>query len=219
MQKKKVAIIVSLSLVGSLLLAVLIPFGVLGIRSGIVDNSYSYLIEEKKITPKRIGGIPLVKQHISCGYAIIEMLSSYYGNKVSEDELYEKNNQSVVTSTTSGFVQEINKTIQGVAYHAKDYLQNDELLLTINASLLRDKPVAVEWAAKLNDEWTLHWSIVTGMDLQRIYIHNPYGYEEEIGYDEFISRTTFRAFEHMDLGYQFGFAFGLFSKNTIIVAD
>lgn len=215
-KKKKIALIISLSFVGSLALAVAIPFSIYGIRSAVIDNSYSYLLKEHKLTDKKID-VPLVKQDISCGYAIIEMLSTYYGNTVTEEELSDKNNGGISTATTGGFVKEINRTIEIVNYSSKEYLKNDALLLTINKSLLSDKPVAVEWAARLDNEWTLHWSIVTGMDQEHVYINNPYGYKEEITYDEFISRTTFKAFKNMHLGYQFGFAFGLFSKNTIIV--
>ena len=217
-KKKKIALIVSGAIIGALILAVTIPFTIFGIRSAVIDNAYSYLFEENKITTKKIEEVPLVKQDISCGYAIIEMLSTYYGNPVSEEDLYNKNNRSVSTSTTSGFVKEINSTIENANYVSKEYLKNDELLLNINQSLINDKPVAVEWAAKLDNEWTLHWSLVSGMDQDKIYINNPYGYKEEITYDEFISRTTFKAFTNMHLGYQFGFAFGLFSKNTIIVS-
>ena len=216
-KKKKIILITSISVASALTLAVAIPFTIYGIRSASIDNSYVYLLKDNKITNKTID-VPLVKQDISCGYAIIEMLSSYYGNTVTEKDLYDKNKGSISTSTTSGFVKEINRTINNANYFSKEYLKNDSLLLTINKSLLNDKPVAVEWAAKLNDEWTLHWSIVTGMDQEHVYVNNPYGYKEEISYDEFISRTTFKAFKNMHLGYQFGFAFGLFSKNTIIVS-
>ena len=194
-------------------MAVAIPFTVYGVRSANIDNSYTYL----KIKNKKID-VPLVKQDISCGYAIIEMLSSFYGKTVTEKELYDKNGGGVSTATTDGFVKEINNTIAGANHVSEQYLKNDQLLLTINESLLKDKQVAVEWAAKLQEEWTLHWSIVTDMDQERVYINNPYGYREEISYDEFISRTTFKAFTNMHKGYQFGFAFGLFSKNTIIVS-
>ena len=216
-KKKKIVLIISLSFVGLLVLAVLIPFAILDIRSAYIDNNYQYVLMDNKITSKKIE-VPLVKQDISCGYAIIDILSTYYGNRVSEKELYDKNNEGISTATTSGFVKEINQTIANADYVAKEYVKNDELLLTINKSLIKDKPVAVEWAAKLDNEWTLHWSVVTGMDQEKVYINNPYGYKEEISYDEFISRTTFKAFKNMHIGYQFGFAFGLFSKNTIIVA-
>lgn len=214
-RKKKIILIICLSFVGALVLAVAIPFIVLGVRSSVMDNSYSYLLKENKITEKKLE-VPLVKQDISCGYAIIEMMSTYYGKTVTEEELYAKNNEGISTATTDGFVKEINRTIENAHYTSGQYLKNDKMLLTINESLLKDKPVAVEWAAKLDNEWTLHWSVVTGMDQEKIYVNNPYGYKEEITYDEFISRTTFKAFKNMHIGYQFGFAFGLFSKNTII---
>lgn len=216
-KKKKIILIISLSFVALLTLGVAIPFSIYGIRSAVIDNSYSYLLKEGKLIDKKID-VPLVKQDISCGYAIIEMLSTFYGNTVTEEQLSDKNKGAISTSTTSGFVKEINRTIENANYVAKEYLKNDNLLLIINKSLLNDKPVAVEWAAKFDDEWTLHWSIVTGMDQEHIYINNPYGYKEEISFEEFISRTTFKAFKNMHLGYHFGFAFGLFSKNTIIVS-
>lgn len=218
MKKKKLALIITSAILGSLVLAVAIPFSILGIKSAVIDNSYKYLFKENKLIDKKIEDVPLVIQDISCGYAIIKMLSSYYGKTVTEEELFNKNNESISTATTSGFVKEINRTIEGANYTSKEYLKNDQLLLTINKSLVNDKPVAVEWAAKLDNEWTLHWSIVTGMDQEKVYVNNPYGYKEEITYEEFISRTTFKAFKNMHIGYQFGFAFGLFSKNTIITS-
>ena len=54
MGKRKVGIIIASSITAALGLAVAIPFSVLGIRSGIMDNDYSYLIKENKITTKRL---------------------------------------------------------------------------------------------------------------------------------------------------------------------
>ena len=87
-----------------------------------------------KITSKKLD-VPLIKQDISCGYAIIEMMSDYYGNKVTEKELYEKNNNGISTSTTNGFVKEINDTIKGKNYNSLSYAKNDELLLAINLAI------------------------------------------------------------------------------------
>ena len=200
------------------MLALVTPFIILGIRSNKINNDYKYLLNEDKLEVVKIDDVPLIKQDISCGYAIIDMLSSFYGARVSEKELYNKNDGRITTSSTKGFVSEINKVLNKNCY-AKKYLKNDELLLAINNSLAKGNPVAIEWAAKLDGEWTLHWSVITGMDKELIYVNNPYGYKEELTYDEFISRTTFKAFDHMPIGYQFGFAFGLFTKNTIIVIE
>ena len=91
--------------------------------------------------------------------------------------------------------------------------------MMINDSLKKNRPVAVEFAAKFEDEWTLHWSIVTGMDKDKIYLNNPYGYKEEISYSEFIGRTTFQSFENMPIFFHFGFAFGLFRKVELHIDD
>ena len=216
-RKKKIFILSAAGVASALVLGTAIPFTVYGIRSSLIENDYTYLLNEHKIADVQIEGVPLVKQEVSCGYAIIEMLSGYYGDPVTEEELFSRNGKRVTTATTKGFVVEIKKTIPNVEYSSKQYLKNDELLLSINESLLEGKPVAVEWAAKLEDEWTLHWSIVTGMNQNAITIHNPYGYIEEITYQEFISRTTFKTFENMPVGYHFGFAYAFFGKNTVIL--
>ena len=70
---------------------------------------------------------------------------------------------------------------------------------------------------KNDGEWTLHYSLVTGMDIpnDKITVANPYGYIEEISVGEFLQRTSFEAYEKMPLFLKFGFAFGFFEKNTV----
>ena len=215
---KKIILKCLLIFLGLTVLALVIPFIILAINSKKINNDYSYLLTDNKLVDVKIENVPLVKQEISCGYAIIDMLSSYYGKRVTEEKLYKNNNERITTSSINGFVSEINKVLNKKCSSNK-YLKNDELLLAINASLIKGNPVAICWAAKLDEEWTLHWSIVTGMDKEIIYINNPYGYKEELSYEEFISRMTFNAFTNMPIGYKFGFAYGLFTKNTIIVIE
>ena len=88
---KKIITIISI-IVTALVLAVLIPFVILSVRTENLNTDYSYLKEDNEYsTNVEVEGIELVTQHISCGYACIEMLSTYYGNKISEDELDAKN--------------------------------------------------------------------------------------------------------------------------------
>ena len=103
----------------------------------------------------------------------------------------------------------------------KSYLKNDDFLKEIYNSLENNNPVVIEWAALYEDEWTLHFSVVTGLDLSNdlVTIYNPYGYIENIGVDEFISRTSFKAYSNMPLFLKFGFAFGAFKKNTCFYAE
>ena len=222
MKKKSKIILISSIIITSLSLAVLIPFIILGIRTSSIKNDYSYLSEDEHYSLKiEDTGIDLVTQKISCGYATIEMMSTYYGNKVSEEELSTRNNGQITTASSDGFLKEINKSISTKTFVKKSYLKNDALLKTIHDSLSNNNPVAIEWAAKYEGEWTLHFSLITGIDIggDNITIYNPYGYIETIVIKDFISRSTFEAYQQMPLFLNFGFAFGAFEKNTIFFAQ
>ena len=217
-KKTKIIIITSVSsFVLALTLATAIPFTVLAVKTNNLKSDYTYLKEDTKYKEKvEVVGLELVKQHVSCGYASIEMISSYYGNKVTEDDL-DSRNGAISTSSTNGFLKEINKSIPSKTFVKCTYLKHDALLKEIHDSLKSNNPVAIEWAAKYENEWTLHFSVVSGLDLanDNVTIYNPYGYIENVNVDEFINRTTFKAYKNMPLFLNFGFAFGAFDKNAI----
>lgn len=201
-------------------LAVTIPFTVLGIRASGLNADYAYLKNGVTYQAKaEVTGLELVKQHVSCGYASIEMVSTYYGHPVTEDEL-DARNGAISTSATDGFFNEINKPIPSKSFIKRTYLKNDALLMEIHGSLKRNNPVVIEWAARYENEWTLHFSVVTGLDLagDDVTVYNPYGYVENITVGEFLDRTSFNAYENMPLFLSFGFAFGAFDKNTVFYA-
>ena len=220
MKKKKLIIIICASLVGTLTLGVGVPFMVLGIRTASLKNDYEYLINDPNYYERVSTNISLKKQDISCGYATIEMMSEYYGDKVEEIELAKRNHGNITTSSSNGFLKEINKTITSKTFIKRSYLKNDELLKEIYASLKNENPVAIEWAAQYEGEWTLHFSVVTAIDFpcDDITIYNPYGYTEDLSLKEFIDRTSFKAYKNMPLFLGFGFAYGAFEKNAIFYA-
>ena len=215
---KKRFIIIPLAVVASLSLAVAVPFIVLAARSNGINVDYQYLKDDTTYSSKEeVGVVELVTQEISCGYATIEMMSSYYGNKVSEEELSDKNGGGISTSSSNGFLNELNQSVPSHTFIKHSYLRNDDLLKEIHTSLAKNHPVAIEWAALYENEWTLHFSLVTAIDLSHdnVTIYNPYGYIENINVDNFINRTTFNAYDNIPLFLNFGFAFGAFEKNTI----
>ena len=217
-KKKKIVLGITIGVSSALVLAVLIPFVILGIRTASLKKSYAYLKDDPVYSEKQeVAGIELVKQEISCGYATIEMMSTFYGNKISEKELSDKNNGSITTSSSDGFLKELRKSIPEQKFVKHSYLDNDVLLKEISIALSDNRPVALEWAAKYESEWTLHFSLVTSVDINNdiVTIYNPYGYIENITVDEFISRTSFEAYKNIPLFLNFGFAFGAFEKNTI----
>ena len=220
--KKKTKIILAIvsGLVATLGLSVAIPFAILGIKTSNLNVDYSYLKEDANYKDKvEIIGIDLVTQHVSCGYASIEMISKYYGTPVTEDEL-DARNGAISTSSTNGFLKEINKSIPSKTFVKRTYLKHDKLLKEIHDSLKNNNPVAIEWAAKYENAWTLHFSVVSGLDLENdiVTVYNPYGYIENVTTEDFINRTTFSAYKNMPLFLGFGFAFGAFDKNTVFYA-
>lgn len=202
-------------------LALAIPFTILGIRTSQIDKDWSSLKSDPTYINKvESGDINLVTQHVSCGYATIEMMSEYYGNKISEDELKEKNHGSISTSSTDGFYKELKSSIKTQSFVKKTYLNNTSYLKEIHQSLKNNHPVAIEWAAQYEGEWTLHFSIVTSIDIanERVIVYNPYGSIENISIDTFLLRTTFKAYKNIPLFLNFGFAFGAFDKNALFHA-
>ena len=217
-KKKKIILGITLGVSAALVLAVLIPFMILGIRTASIKKSYAYLKEDPIYSQKQeVTGVELVKQEISCGYATIEMMSTYYGSKISEKELSDKNKGAISTSSSDGFLKELRKSIPNEKFVKHSYLENDVLLKEISIALSDNRPVALEWAAKYENEWTLHFSLVTSIDIKNdnVTVYNPYGYIENITIDEFVSRTSFEAYKNIPLFLNFGFAFGAFEKNTI----
>ena len=216
-KKLKVTIIVVSALVGALALIAGTPLIVDAVKTNNLEADYSYLRNDANYKDKvEVTGLELVTQHVSCGYASIEMISGFYGDKVTEDDL-DARNSAVSTQTSQGFLEEINKSIPGHNFVKRSYLRNDALLKEVHDAIKNNKPVALEWAAKYEEEWTLHFSVVTAIDLgnDKVTIYNPYGYIENIGVKEFVDRTSFKAYKGMPLFYNYAFAFGLFDKNTI----
>ena len=216
-KKTKVTIIVVSALVGALVLTAGIPLIVDAVKTNNLEADYSYLKNDDNYKDKvEVTGLELVTQHVSCGYASIEMISSFYGDKVTEDDL-DARNSAVSTQTSQGFLEEINKSIPNHNFVKRSYLKHDVLLKEVHDALKDNKPVALEWAAKYENEWTLHFSVVSAIDLgnDKVTIYNPYGYIENIEVKEFVDRTSFKAYSNMPLFYNYAFAFGLFDKNTI----
>ena len=219
-KKTKVTIIVVSALVGALVLTASIPLIVDAVKTNNLEADYSYLRNDANYKDKvEVTGLELVTQHVSCGYASIEMISGFYGNKVTEDDL-DARNSAVSTQTSQGFLEEINKSIPNHNFVKRSYLKHDVLLKEVHDAIKDNKPVALEWAAKYENEWTLHFSVVSAIDLgnDKVTIYNPYGYIENIEVKEFVDRTSFKAYNNMPLFYNYAFAFGLFDKNTIFYA-
>lgn len=217
MKKSKLILILLSVFVAAIAVAVLVAAVRLRIRANSIQDDYSAVFTaEKYKVPVYVEGVEVIRQDISCGYAVIEMFSSWDGGDITEEKLYEAYGK-VVTSTGQAFCNEMNR--QFPAYHTmmRKWLKNTELIDLLYENLSAGVPVPFEWAALYGDEWTLHYSLAVGIDIPNntIRVANPYGYYEDLSVEEFLSRTTFEAYENMPLFLKLGFAFGIFEKNAI----
>ena len=218
-KKKKILII---AIVTVLLIPVILTasgFAILKYKEKRTDDDFSeYIDSDKYSEPVYVDGIEVITQDVSCGYAVLEMFSAWNGGDLTEEKLYEEYGR-VVTSTGEAFCDEMNKQFPDYTTVMYKYLKNTELIDLTYDSLSEGMPVPVEWAAKKDEEWTLHYSLVTGMDIPNdtVTVANPYGYLENVSVDEFISRTRFDAYENMPLFLRMGFVFGVFEKNSIFI--
>ena len=161
--------------------------------ANILDDISGIYSNEKYQKPLLIENLDPIKQDVSCGYAVIEMFAKWAGkSNITEKSLYDSYG-SVVTSTGDSFEKEMNKQFSEYNTTMYKYLKNTELIDKVYESLEKGIPVPFEWAAKFEDEWTLHYSLVIGMDIpgDSVTILNPYGYKEVISIKEFLNRTSF----------------------------
>ena len=194
---------------------------VLKVRTGEMLDDYSGVFsDEKYAEPVFVEGVDVIKQSYSCGYAAMEMFSSWSGDDVTEEELFEHYGRTV-TATGDGFCNEMNKQFPEYKTTIHKYMKNSKLIDVAYDSLSAGYPVPIEWAAKNGEEWTLHYSLIVGMDIpgDKVTVANPYGYTEEISVDELIERTSFEAYEDMPWFLEMGFVVGMFEKNTIFTVE
>lgn len=217
---KKIGIILGI-IVALLLIIVGAALLRVTIKTNKLNNDYSILISDAQYNKAVIlDNIEVIEQSISCGYATIEMFSKWNNNVITEEDLY-KQYGKVTTSTGTSFCKEMNKQFPEYVTTKYSYMNNTSLLKTIYTSLNNGIPVPIEWAADYEGEWTLHYSLVTGIDLanDNVVVANPYGYIEELTIKEFLNRTSFNAYENMPFYFKLGFAFGFFEKNTVFIVE
>ena len=220
-RKNKSVLTVVLIIALILLMVIVTPLIILKARTAAISDDYSSVFHNDKYSkPVSVDGVEVIKQDVSCGYAVIEMFGAWSGHTVTEESLYSEYGK-VVTSTGKAFCNEMNKQFPKYKTTMYKYLKNTELIDVVYDSLAKGIPVPFEWAAPYGDEWTLHYSLLTGMDIpnDKVFIANPYGYNEEISVEEFLNRTSFEAYEDMPWYLKMGFAVGIFEKNTVFIAE
>jgi hypothetical protein len=188
---------------------------------GSYNDDYSHLLHNNAYPYKEVPGIQVITQEVSCGYACIEMLAKWKGKtSITEEFLLAQNRGEISTSIGSGFLKEMTRQFPEWNITRCVNIPNTEVLEKIYTSLNNGFPIPIEFAAKnTSSQWTLHFGIVTAMDLvnNKIIVQNPYGYEETYSVQDFIRATRYESYKDMEWYFKIGFNMGLFHKNTIYI--
>jgi hypothetical protein len=185
------------------------------------NDDYSEVLQDVNfLNNEVVTGIQIKEQKISCGYAIIEMLAKWKNKQITEEILSDQNNGEISTAMGSGFLKEMIR--QFPEWKVIRYINqtNTEMLKKIHDSLAKGFPVPIEFAAKdTSNNWTLHFGLITAMNLgnNEIVVQNPYGYEETYTVQRFIAATRYEIYENMEWYYKIGFNMGIFNKNTFYI--
>ena len=221
MKRIKVVLTLLIFLVALILLFLICAIVRINIKTkAIQDDFTSVYTNDKYHVPVYVDGVEVITQDISCGYAVIEMFSAWNGGDITEEALYNQYGK-VITSNGDSFCEEMNKQFPAYTTTIHKWMKNSDLIDALYNNLAGGIPVPVEWAALYGDEWTLHYSLVIGLDIPNdiVTVANPYGYIEKISLEDFLNRTSFEAYEDMPWFFKLAFAVGLFEKNTIFTID
>lgn len=217
----KIAITILFSIIMIVLAAMVIALAINNNKTSKLHDDHSKIYADNKYSDVLyVEGIDVIKQDVSCGYAVIEMFSSVTGEEIMEEQLFDEYGK-VVTSTGNAFCDEMNKRFPNYETTMYKYLSDCEVIDMIYNSLEKGMPVPCEWAALYDGAWTLHYSLVIGMDVQndKITVANPYGYIEELSIRKFLERTSFESYDNMPIYLKLAFAFGVFEKNTVFIVE
>lgn len=188
----------------------------------INDDISALYTNSRYSQPVLAEGVDVMEQQVSCGYASIELFARWSGAAVTEQKLFSDSGEKVTTSTAGGMEKAMNRYLSGYKAGMHENLKNTELIQRIYDSLSGGVPVVAAFAAKdaATGEPTLHYSLVTGLDIpgDRVTVSNTYGYEETYTVAEFLKATRLESDEKMPFLVEMGVLFGIFRKNTIFVS-
>lgn len=126
------------------LIAVFAALTVLSVRTASINDDFSSVFSDGKYdVPVSVGGIEVIKQDVSCGYAVLEMFAAWCGRDLTEESLYAEYGR-VVTSTGKSFCREMNRRFPEYTTEMRSYLTNTELIGAVYDTLSEGIPVPFE---------------------------------------------------------------------------
>lgn len=113
-----------------------------------------------------------------CGPAVLKMVLSYYGVKMTEEELTERTHCDPALGIDAERMLEVVREL-GLEGYIKDFASFEELEELV---VKQEVPVIVDWFSEDDG----HYSVVVDLDSENIYMQDP-----EIGHLRAMSRSRF----------------------------
>ncbi len=136
------------------------------------------------------------KTYYTCGYSTISMVTSFLGRKVDEEVLLRNFPLGYLGATPA-------KVIKAFEEYMPEYkmkyrkVSKEKALDIIESKLKAGLPIPFIYLT-VNDFNKLllvsHYSIIIGMDKEKseFIVANPFGYEEEVSFDELLTKMSFK---------------------------
>ena len=224
LKKTRIAVVLIMAI------TVLVLFAILFIPSRktetFVASNYRYPLDYFN----ELDDIPIFSQETgyTCYIVSMAIVKNYLGFETTEHQL--RNDLDLLERSKGMLPNEYlvyaKKVFAPLSFSVSlvNPISQAEILNLISDSLENDLPVVIFYSAK--DDWNkphynTHYAMVYGIDMKKglVKISNPYGYLEELSFEELYNGLDFTSYEAEPLLFWLGRKIGRVSKNNIFVFE
>jgi len=177
---------------------------------------------------KDLVGIPVVAQETpyTCNVASMVIVSSYLGLRTTEHEL--RSDLDLLTRQRGmlpgDYLYYVNKALAPLATSVSliNPTTQTEILNVVAESLDENLPVVMLYSAPDDwnrPHWNTHYAVIYGIDMaqQIVKISNPYGYLEDLSFDDFFAGLDFTDYRNEPLSFRLALQTGWVRRNNLFV--
>ena len=193
-----------------------------------ISESENYIYDLDYNT--ELKNIPVMSQKtgFTCYAVSMAIVTTHLGFPTTEHELLSGLN---LLTRTKGMIPNeyfsyFNKLLKPLEYSVLllNPKSETELLNNIIHSLENELPVVFFYSAK--DDWNnkiynTHYSVVYGINTKNktVKISNPYGYLEELSFDELFNGLNFKSYESEPFTFWLGRKTGIIKQNNLFILE
>lgn len=189
-----------------------------------IKDDYHYSL----IYSKELEDIAVMKQKTAytCGVASIAILDNYLGGKTTEVTLSQRlklldRRQGMLPTTYLSYANKALKPL-GYSISLENPTSQTEIINSISSSLENHLPVTIFYATE--DDWdkshqNTHYAVIYGINMEKgqISLSNPYGYKEQITFNELFRSLEFTNYQEPPFTFRLGRKMGALHTNNLFI--